>query len=95
MRRHTCEGAHLIELTAPPPQTEAELEELLSDPSAADIEAMARLDGDLVVLGAGGKMGPSLVRLARRASERAGGTRSITAVSRCCEPGIRESLETG
>ena len=47
-------------------RTIAELEERLSRPSAADVEAMAQLDGDLMILGVGGKMGPTLARLARR-----------------------------
>ena len=48
--------------------TEAELDEFLSRPSDADRAALAALDGDIVILGAGGKMGPSLVQRARRAA---------------------------
>jgi nucleoside-diphosphate-sugar epimerase len=48
--------------------TEAELDEFLSRPSAADCAALAALKGDIVILGAGGKMGPSLVQRARRAA---------------------------
>lgn len=59
----------------------AELEERLSRPSADDVDAMSALDGDLLILGAGGKMGPSLARLARRAIEKAGGSKRILAVS--------------
>ncbi len=46
---------------------EEELEERLSRPTEHDIAALAALDGDLMILGAGGKMGPSLAKLARRA----------------------------
>lgn len=53
---------------------------------------MSKLRGDLVVLGAGGKMGPSLARLARRASAEAGIVRRITAVSRCRERGVTDAL---
>jgi nucleoside-diphosphate-sugar epimerase len=70
---------------APPPATpatEAELDELLSRPATADVDAMAQLDGDLLILGAGGKMGPSLARLARRATDEAARRRRIIAVSR-------------
>jgi nucleoside-diphosphate-sugar epimerase len=74
------------------PRTEAELEERLSRPVEADIEAMARLDGDLVVLGAGGKMGPSLARLARRASDEAGVERRVISVSRFLTPGVADVL---
>jgi nucleoside-diphosphate-sugar epimerase len=48
--------------------TEAELDEFLSRPSDADRAALALLEGDIVILGAGGKMGPSLVARARRAA---------------------------
>jgi nucleoside-diphosphate-sugar epimerase len=67
-----------------------ELEEALSRPSDRDIAFMKELDGDLAILGASGKMGPSLVRLCRRANEAAGTTRRIIAVSRhpSKEPGV-------
>ncbi|PYT20190.1 MAG: epimerase, partial [Acidobacteria bacterium] len=52
--------------------TEQQLEDLLSQPSQADAQAMAALDGDLLLLGVGGKMGPSLARRARRACALAG-----------------------
>ena len=54
---------------------EAELEELLSRPSAADVEFARSLEGDVIVLGAGGKMGPSLARRVRRAVRRRGRSR--------------------
>lgn len=63
-------------------RTEAELEEALATPSADLIADMKRLDGDLVVLGAGGKMGPSLVALAQRAVIASGVDRKVIAVSR-------------
>jgi dTDP-4-dehydrorhamnose reductase len=56
-----------------------DLEETLSRPVDADAECLHRLPGDLMILGAGGKMGPSLARLCRRA---AGPKRRIIAVSR-------------
>lgn len=59
-----------------------ELEDRLSEPSPSAIGAMGRLDGDLILLGAGGKMGPSLARMARRAADAAGVRRRILAVSR-------------
>ena len=60
----------------------AHLEALLSEPSAPVIELMRRLDGDLIFLGVGGKIGPSLARMARRASDSAGVSRRIIGVSR-------------
>jgi nucleoside-diphosphate-sugar epimerase len=50
--------------------TEAELEDLLSTPSDADRAALRDVD-ELIVIGAGGKMGPSLVARARRAAPQA------------------------
>src|ERR1043166_3272088 len=59
-----------------------DLEQELSRPSQADIDCLRRLDGDILILGAGGKMGPSLARLCRRAADGAGAGRRILAVSR-------------
>jgi nucleoside-diphosphate-sugar epimerase len=75
-------------------ETEAELEEILSRPSDADAALMARLDGDLLILGAGGKMGPSLARRARRAALKAGVQKRIVAVARFSDRRTRESLES-
>jgi nucleoside-diphosphate-sugar epimerase len=73
--------------------TESQLEDLLSEPGDADAQAMATLPGDLMILGVGGKMGPSLARLARRACERAGVRKRILGVARFSTPGTREFLE--
>lgn len=70
-----------------------ELEQRLATPSAALIDDMARLDGDLLVLGAGGKMGPSLVALACRAVEAAGVSAKVTAVSRFGDEEVRRRIE--
>jgi nucleoside-diphosphate-sugar epimerase len=59
-----------------------QLEDLLSEPTEGVIETLARLEGDLIVLGVGGKMGPSLARMARRACNAAGVRRRIIGVSR-------------
>jgi hypothetical protein len=60
----------------------AELDDRLSCPSEADASAMAALHGDLLILGVGGKMGPSLARLARRAADVAKTRQRIIAVAR-------------
>jgi len=73
-------------------RTLAELEERLSRPAAADTSAMAEIEGDILILGAGGKMGPSLAHLARRASDEAGVKRRIIAVSRFAGEGLRAQL---
>jgi nucleoside-diphosphate-sugar epimerase len=67
----------------------ATLEELMSRPSAALQEALARVPGDLLVLGVGGKMGPTLARMARRAAPE----RRVIGVARFSEPGLREQLQ--
>jgi hypothetical protein len=58
------------------------LEDLLSEPTSGVIATLAQLEGDLLVLGVNGKMGPTLARMARRASEAAGVRRRIVGVSR-------------
>jgi len=74
-------------------ETEEELEEALSRPSPADVAAMATLEGDIILLGVGGKMGPSLARLARRASDEARVSKRIIGVSRFSSSGLAASLE--
>ncbi|MFE7325838.1 NAD-dependent epimerase/dehydratase family protein [Streptomyces sp. NPDC057565] len=72
---------------------EAALEERLATPSPALVADLGRLEGDLLVLGAGGKMGPSLCRLARRALDAAGRTdTTVYAVSRWSDPSAAEEL---
>lgn len=73
---------------------EAELEERLSRPTPGAIEAMRRMQGDLLILGVSGKMGPSLARLARRSADAAGRTDlKITGVARFSTPNSREELQ--
>lgn len=70
---------------AEPPRTPEALEERLSRPTGGVLAALERFGGDVVVLGAGGKMGPSLARMVRRAFDALGGVharRRVTAVSR-------------
>jgi len=73
-------------------KTIEELEEELSRPTEADVKALAKLDGDLLILGAGGKMGPSLSRLARRAADQAGVSKRIIAVSQFADESTRSQL---
>ena len=61
---------------------ESHLDTLLSEPSPRVIDMMARLDGDLTILGVAGKMGPTLARMAKRATDLAGRRRRIIGVSR-------------
>lgn len=73
--------------------TEAELEQPLSDPTPELIASLDRIDGDILVLGVGGKMGPSLARLAVRASRDAGTARRVFGVSRFSNPAAQRALE--
>jgi hypothetical protein len=69
---------------------EAELEEVMTRPDAALRTDLAAVPGTLLVLGAGGKMGPTLCRLAKRADP----ARRVIAVARFSEPGLRARLES-
>jgi nucleoside-diphosphate-sugar epimerase len=71
-----------IPTNAVPIPSEAELEDRLSAPTPAVVETMRRLEGDIIFLGVAGKMGPTLARMARRASDSAGQERRIIGVSR-------------
>ncbi len=71
-----------------------QLDELLSQPPDYLIEAMSRIEGDLVILGVGGKMGPTLARMAKIASEKAGDSRKIIGVSRFSNNQLKEKLES-
>ena len=71
---------------------ESQLDDLLSAPSPSAIDAMRQLEGDLIVLGVAGKMGPTLARMARRASDAAGVTRRVIGVSRFTEAAHEEAL---
>ncbi|WP_232661286.1 NAD-dependent epimerase/dehydratase family protein [Pseudonocardia sp. TRM90224] len=70
-------------------RTTAELDERLARPDPALVEDLEKLDGDILILGAGGKLGPSLTRLALNATR---GSRTVTAVSRFSEPGLADAL---
>ena len=73
--------------------TREQLEQLLSEPTEAVVETLGSLRGDILLLGAGGKIGPSLARMARRASDRAGVTRRIIGVSRFSNPDEEAGLQ--
>ena len=63
--------------------TVADLEDQLSQPTPGVLDTLREVPGDLMVLGAGGKMGPTLAKMARRALDELGqGSRRVIAVSR-------------
>jgi nucleoside-diphosphate-sugar epimerase len=80
-------GATMTELPATLADVET-LEEVMTRPSPALQQTLGTLDGDIVVLGAGGKMGPTLCRLAKRAAPR----KRVIAVARFSEAGLAERL---
>ena len=65
------------------------LEAVMTEPSAALIADLGRVAGDIMILGVGGTMGPTLARLAKRAAP----TKRVIGVARFSEPGLRASLE--
>lgn len=82
---------HLCSMTAP--HDDDELEEFLSRPSPEVIDALRRVPGDVVVLGAGGKMGPSLTTMVRRACDALADGRTVMAVSRFSSADAANRLE--
>ncbi|MFZ4481276.1 MAG: NAD-dependent epimerase/dehydratase family protein [Rhodoferax sp.] len=68
---------------------EQALEDYLATPSRELVRDMERLDGDLLILGVGGKMGPTLARLARNAMP----GRRVVAVARFSDPLVRGTLQ--
>ncbi len=65
------------------------LEDVMTTPQPVLVEELAALDGDILVLGVGGKMGPTLARLAKRAAP----DKRVLGVARFSEAGVRERLE--
>jgi len=74
--------------------TEPELEDVLTRPSPDLVQSIKEFSSPLLVLGAGGKMGPTLCVLARRAAAEAGHRLDVVAVSRFSDESARRWLET-
>ncbi len=68
----------------------AALEELISRPTQAVVDDLGTLDGDLIVLGVGGKVGPCLARMARRAAPE----KRVVGVARFNDPEVRKRLDS-
>ena len=66
------------------------LDELLSRPSAALTRELASVPGDIMILGVGGKMGPTLARMAKRAAP----SRRVIGVARFSQAGLRDELSS-
>ena len=79
-----------------PPQSidnEAVLNSLLSEPTPNVVDCLGNSSGNILILGAGGKIGPSLAMMARRALNLAGNDAKVIAVSRFSDQGVRQLLE--
>jgi hypothetical protein len=76
-------------------RSDADLDDALSEPTPEVVATLASLSGDIILLGAGGKMGPSLGRMARRASDSAGVRRRVIAVSRFSGGGEKDFNDHG
>jgi len=74
-----------------PPRFENEtlLDDFMSSPSPELVRDLERIPGDILILGVGGKMGPTLARMAKRAAP----SKRVVAVARFSSPGLREELE--
>jgi nucleoside-diphosphate-sugar epimerase len=73
--------------------TEEQLEELISSPGEEVISMFSRIDGDVMFLGIGGKIGPTLARMAKRACEAAGVKKRMIGVSLFESPEQRKKIE--
>lgn len=65
-----------------------QLEEFMSRPTPETIEDLAAVEGDIIILGVGGKMGVMLARLIKRAAPE----KRVVGVSRFSEEGMEEHL---
>ncbi len=70
-----------------------ELEDRLSKPSDRMIKDVKKIEGDILILGVGGKMGPSMAKLAVRAFKACRSDQKVIGVSRFSNSGLREELE--
>lgn len=78
----------------PVPQNDQALVDLLTTPSKPVLESIGAGSGDLLIVGAGGKMGPTLALLAQRAVVASGAVRKVIAVSRFSDPGVAAMLRS-
>lgn len=74
-------------------KTESQLESYLSEPTDEVIAALAALEGDVLILGVGGKMGPTLAKQAKRAIDAAGITKRVIGVYRFSTSSVQEDLQ--
>ena len=66
-------------------ETVEALEDFMTEPTPALVADLARMDGDILVLGVGGKMGPTLARMAKRAAP----GKRVIGVARFSDPAVK------
>ncbi|MEP7374287.1 MAG: NAD(P)-dependent oxidoreductase [Chitinophagaceae bacterium] len=66
----------------------------LLQPSDALIADIVNIEGDILILGAGGKMGPALAKLTKQTIDKAGINKKVIAASRFSEPGLQDELNS-
>ena len=71
---------------------ECDIERELSEPPSNVVDFMTALEGDILFLGAAGKMGPTITSMAQRAIQAAGRKNRVMAVSRFSDPKVQESF---
>ncbi len=69
------------------------LEQEILKPSPVLVDDISRIQGDILLLGVGGKMGPAMARVARQAADIAGSSQRIIGVSRFSDGDARTALE--
>lgn len=74
------------------PADDAGVDEMISRPTPGLLDSLKRIEGDIVILGVGGKMGPTLAQMARRALDQLGRKDKVIGVARFSNPSAVESL---
>ena len=70
-----------------------ELEDFMTRPSSQLIDDLKLVDGDILILGVGGKMGPTLAKMTKRAIDQAGLDKKVIGASRFSSSGLKDELE--
>ncbi len=74
-------------------ETPEQLDEVITRPREETVDMMKRLEGDIMILGIGGKMGPTIGEMAVRAAQAAGVSKTVYGVSRFSDPSLPAALE--
>src|SRR5699024_12431114 len=73
--------------------SDLELNEIMTKPSSRFIQDIKKIHGDIMILGIGGKMGPSMAKLAKRAIDAANINKRVIGVSRFSSGTLKEELD--